>query len=246
VRGYSAGVTSGVAFAQWCQRWMQLGELTGAEDMNAGIQDVLALCEEPVPGRWWRGQDVRLRDPHRRYQRGNAGPGQKRRGEHALEYDVLAPDPVQAATDCLGSPLVDGVNAVPLARDEGGGRSGNVEADMLLLVGGGSSYRLLLIEAKVSGNAWFAVVENLRQLRLYRESPVAQKIFHVRRPGLDLEHPLPVSSVVLAPPSYYAARGRSAAALGPARELARRAGELWATDVQLAVWHTAERAIRPA
>ena len=57
-----------------------------------------------------------------------------RRGEYAVEYDVLDPLPDVTNPIWLEASLVDGVNAVPLAKDAGGGRSGNVEADMLLLV----------------------------------------------------------------------------------------------------------------
>src|SRR3712207_7489533 len=49
-------------------------------------------------------------------------------GEHALEHEILCPEPNRSETSCLGFPVVDGVNAVPLARDDAGGRAGNVEA----------------------------------------------------------------------------------------------------------------------
>jgi hypothetical protein len=58
---------------------------------------------------------------------------------------------------CLGALVVDGINAVPLVRDAAGGRSSNVEADMLLLLTGEDGLRQVLIEAKASSNnAWYA------------------------------------------------------------------------------------------
>lgn len=242
---YIAGM-SGHAFTQWSRGWMQLADFTSSHDACARIDSVLELCDQPVPGRWWRGPDERLRDPYRRYQRGDGMPGRQRTGEHALEYDVLIPEPAQVATDCMGARLVDGVNALPLARDEGGGRAGNVEADMLLLAGESKARRIYLVEAKVSGNAWHAVVENLRQFRLFRESPFSQKLFHVRHPGLSLDHPLPVTAIVLAPPAFYEAGGKARTALDPARELLRRVNDLWSTDAGLATWDTAARSITEA
>jgi hypothetical protein len=63
--------------------------------------------------------------------------GTEPRGEHAVEHAILALEPDSNVTTCLGERLLDGVNAVPLTKDAGGKRAGNVEADMLLLTSDG-------------------------------------------------------------------------------------------------------------
>jgi hypothetical protein len=204
---------------------------------------VLSLWKEPIPPGWLRGRDPRISDRHRRYCRGNSSPQAHRPAEHAIEYDVLTPSPTETPTHCLGARLIDGVNAVPLTRDAGGRRRANIEADMLLLLRAAEGHRLVLAEVKVgSNNAWYAVVENLRQLRLFKESVVTQRLFHIRRADLNLRHPLPVTSIVLAPPAFYTASGKRSAAVGPARELIRRARAA-EIDVLLTTWDSDRRTI---
>lgn len=235
-------------FKGWARRWMELARFSGRElpDAEGRIASVVALWHESIPPGWERERDPLLLDRRRRYRRGNDGVDGVRRGEHAIEYDLLNPSPAHVATNGLGARLVDGVNAVPLAKDIGGGRSGNVEADMLLLVRDENEYRLLLVEVKTrSNNAWFAVVENLRQLRLFSESPETQVLFHERCLELGLPQSLPVTAVVLAPHSFYTARGAKAESVAPVEKLLRRMRDAAGVDVQLATWESNERAIEP-
>src|SRR4051812_28896243 len=151
-------------FNDWTRRWMKEAQYQGPEvpEVEARIARVVALWEEPIPTGWERAQDARLLEPGRRYCRTHRGGQGVPRGEHAIEFEILDPSPMEASTSCLGAQLIDGVNALPLAKDQGGGRAGNVEADMLLLVRYGSEYKLLLVEVKwTSNNAWYAAVENL-------------------------------------------------------------------------------------
>ncbi len=148
-------------------------DYTSAEIPNLPerISNVITLWTAPVPGGWQRGPDSRLLDRTQRYLRGDAAtpkPG----SEHKLELEILAPDPAATVTTCFGARLIDGINAVPLARDAGGRRRGNVEADMLLLTADAAGHRTqLLVEAKTSSdNAWYAVIESLRQLKLFQLS----------------------------------------------------------------------------
>ena len=71
-------------------------------------------------------------------------------------------------------------------------------------------------------HAWFAAVENLRQLKLFKQSLETQLLFRRRCPELDLPERLPVTAVVLAPPSFYVANGRRAEAVAPAERLLGR------------------------
>jgi len=235
-------------FNAWARRWMELAKFSGKHlpDAEGRIASLAALWQEPIPGDgvWKRGRDERLLDPDRRYCRSNHLPESLRRGEHAIEYDVLDPSPADVTTITGGGRLVDGVNALPLTKDIlGGGRSGNVEADMLLLVRNDNAYRLLLVEVKTgSDNAWFAVVENLRQLRLFSESVETQQLFHQRCPELNLPQSLPVTAVVLAPESFYLAKGAKAASVAPAEKLLRRMHDEAGVEGQLATW---QRTIEP-
>jgi hypothetical protein len=232
--------TQASAFARWAHRWLELGRYTGRDvpDVDERSAAIEALWDEPVPGgEWKRGPDKRILDPAQRYCRTH-GAGNRPRGEHAIEHDVLRETPLA----CFGQPLVDGVNAVPLARDSGGGRSGNVEADMLLLVGEGDRRRQLLVEVKDNANdAWFALVENLRQLRLFADSEHAQAILRSRRPELGLADDLPLEGVVLAPLAFFTGRGRKAAAVEPALELARRLQPK--ARIHLATWDPDARVV---
>jgi hypothetical protein len=214
--------TGQLDFTAWAKRWIDLARFNGSTvpDEEARIEALIKLWRAEIPAGWKRSQDVRLVERTRRYCRRNAGPHDLRRGEHIIEYDLLLSDSV--VPTCLGALLVDDVNAVPLARDVGGARNGNVEADLLLLVKNESKYRLLLVEVKVgSNNAWYATVENLRQLKLISNSTEAQRLFHTRCPELKLPHPLPVTGVVLAPESFFNAQGVKAATVAPAEKTSR-------------------------
>lgn len=208
------------------------------------ISAVVALWHAPIPPGWQRGQDSRLLDRERRYVRGNSRECSLRRGEHGIEYEVLSPSPEEVPTTCLGARLIDGVNAVPLARDVGGRRTGNVEADMMLLVRDERAYRLQLVEVKSrSNNAWFAAVENLRQLRLLSDSPETRLLFHTRYPELDLPQALPVTALVLAPLEFYVAAGQKAESVAPAKKLLETMCAEAKVDARLAIWNPDKRTI---
>src|SRR5436853_253970 len=113
-------------FTGWARRWTCLAAFEGTQVPEGRIEGVLDLWREPIPGTWKRDRDPRLLNPEKRYCRTHTGGEAVPRGEHATEHEILAPAPQTTPTVCLGARLIDGVNAVPLARDSGGGRSGNV------------------------------------------------------------------------------------------------------------------------
>jgi hypothetical protein len=156
-------------------------------------------------------------------------------GEHAIEHDILCRNLEQIS--CFGFKLVDGVNALPLVRDAGGGRSANVEADLFLLAKSGENYRLFLCEVKDKSNdAWYAAVECLRQLRLLISSPESLRIFAQRLPAFSLPANVPVTALVLAPIHFYSARGKKASAVKPALDLFKRFNAEFPLDLRFAVW----------
>jgi hypothetical protein len=236
-------------FGAWARRWIDLASYPGTRllDEEARIAELDELWQLPIPSGWERPRvnDVIPLDRAIRCRRSHRGGDLGRRDEHTLEDEVLDPSPDTVATTCFGLRLVDGVNAVPLATDSAGGRAGNVEADMVLLVGRDREVRLLLIEVKVvSNNAWYAAVENLRQLKLFLHSASPRDVFHHRLPELSLPDDLHTTAVVLAPRDFYTAAGAKSAAVGPAtRLLQRMSGVHDEADAVLATWDPASRAI---
>jgi hypothetical protein len=233
-------VADGGSFTSWAAEWLELARYGGPQLSNPTprIEELVKLWSEPVPEPWRRPIDPQLLGG--RYRRRDIVAPHP--GEHQLEYEVLS-DP--GCTKILGGTLIDGVNAVPLARDPGGGRQGNVEADLCLLVAGAPpAHRLILCEVKVdSGNAWYAAVELVRQMKLLALSSVAQNLFHDRKAIGSSIQPSP-AGLVLAPSAFYEATGQKANAVPHARRLLRRLREAHCVDADLAVWNRDTREIR--
>jgi hypothetical protein len=234
-------------FNAWSSKWMELAAIVdwNGPDESLAIKRVIAHWHAAPPGDTWkRGRDERLHELEARYQRGNKAPESVRRGEHVVEYELLESSRPIEETKILGADLVDGINAIPLTKDVGGGREGNVEADMLLLVRDGVDYRLHLVEVKTrSNNSWYAAVENLRQLRLFKASSEAQHVFRSRA-GLDSSVELPVGAMVLAREEFYSSRGRRENSVVPAQRLfARISAEVDDVEAGLAVWSFEKRTV---
>jgi hypothetical protein len=220
-------------FAVWADRWMTIAKHTGPSiDAIAGqVERLVQLWKEPIPGRWERGEDSQLMGT--RYRRGNRN--KTRKGEHAIEYEILCRQ--FGSATCDGYKLLDGVNALPLVHDSGGGRRANVEADMFLLGEHEGTHRLFLCEVKADSNtAWYAAVENLRQLRLLTSCEKSLGLFACRNPSLDLASNIPVTALVVAPPLFYSSRGQKANAVAPALNLLARFSAEFGVDARLAVW----------
>jgi hypothetical protein len=235
-------------FCEWTRAWLDLAEYQGrlVPDPEGRIAKLVELWHAPVPPGWKRMQDARLVDPGRRYGRNHTGGAAIPRGEHAIEYEILNPSPSDTVTICLGARLIDGVNAVPLAKDIGGGRTGNVEADMVLLVRTAQEWRLLLVELKAtSNNAWYAAVENLRQMRLFLDSTHSRRLFHTRHPRAGVPEALPTTAIVLAPRAFYTAPGAKTAAVAPAERLLERFRKEIGIDAQLTTWDPVHRVVAP-
>jgi hypothetical protein len=175
---------------------MDLVSYTGAKlpAHEGRIEQVIALWKERVPDGWKReaGRDERLLTG-KRFTRDFPKGEPKRIWQ--IEAAVLA-DGVPPI-EFIGEPIIDGVNAAPLVKARSG--RGRVEADLLLLIGDGDRRRLAVVEVKVDANhAWYAAVENLRQVKLVLETPV-RALLAQRRPDLALAAALPAAAVVLAP-----------------------------------------------
>lgn len=237
-------------FKHWGRRWIALAKYSGDRlaDPAGRTAAVLSLWREAIPPGWERDDDGSLLDPAVRYRRTHDGrpDGQPVR-EALIEQQILAPDPADTVTNCLGGRLIDGINALSLQKNRyRGGRSGNVEADMLLLVHDDHGYRALVVEVKhEDGTPWYAAVENLRELRLYSMSASAQRVVRSRRPDLNLPDLLPATAVVLAPAAYYTARGKKANSVAPTRALLARMRDAEGVSGVLATWDPDRRVIEP-
>jgi len=220
-------------FVERASRWMLLANYDGPRvpDVPMRIEQLVRQWQEPIPGSWQRGVDMQLHG--KRYRRSDIEAPNP--GEHTIEHEILCRHFEQVS--CFGNSVLDGVNALPLVRDARGGRAANVEADMLLLTKGGEDHRLFLCEVKAeSNNAWYAAVENLRQLRLLMSSPESRGVFFHRCPTFSLPADIPVTALVLAPYLFYSSRGKKANSVEPALKLLARFTSEFNVDVRLAVW----------
>jgi hypothetical protein len=227
-------------FDMWGRRWLDLARFTGGHLAEPGqrIKEILEHWDAPIPGAWERPIDDQLLEA--RYRRGDIDS--PRAGEHSIEHEILRQI---EAIRCLDGTLVDGINAMPLTRDETGGRRGNVEGDLFLLMAKDGDYRLVMCEVKhSSNNCWYAAVESLRQLRLLHWSVAARRLFHSRNPGLSLPIEIPIIRLVLAPEEYYTQSGQKANVLPATIGLLREFRDKTGMEAHLAVWDARKKEIR--
>jgi hypothetical protein len=175
------------------------------------------------------GADARLLSGQR-YTRGDLNG--IRSGEHEIEYEILIT--YFDKTTCLGQPLLDGVNAYPLVKDSSGGRNDNVEADLVLLVGPADSASVLVGDVKkTDGNPWAALVQNLRQLRLFTANTACASLFNQREVKANV---VQMRGGVIAPETFYSSRGQKANAVRHARTLSDAMLRVHNVKSDLLVW----------
>jgi hypothetical protein len=222
------------SFRAWASRWMALASFTGkfVPDAESRIDELVDLWNGPVPGIWERSLETlppRLRLGRPPYSRGNAAG--TRRGEHELEHEILSQ--ISTGLTMFGFSVTDGVNAFPLVRDSGGGRDADVEADLVLLRRSDVASCGWICEVKSrADNAWFAVVENLRQLKLVRESAWVTEFCETRVGQLTS----PLTGVVITLEAYYTSDGQKAGCIHTVRCLMSRLAANGLPLVQLATW----------
>jgi hypothetical protein len=171
----------------------------------------------------------RLLSAHR-YTRGNLHG--VRLGEHEIEYEILVTHFDRAT--CLGRPLLDGVNAYPVAKDYSGGRNDNVEPDLVLLAGPADSALIVVSDVKKTDqNPWAAFVQNLRQLRLFTANPACASIFNQRGVKANV---VQTCGAVIAPKAYYSSPGQKANSLPYARQLSESILRAHKVKTEFLVW----------
>jgi hypothetical protein len=179
-------------FTIWRKKWDSLGQFRGREleDPDKCISEILSLWQIEPPGPWMRSaEDLPKRfAPDKRYVRGNGKS--KRRGEHCIEHEILETD--FATVTYNGRHLVDGVNAFPLVKSEAGHRNDDIEPDLVILVGPTNSASILVLDVKkTDGNAWSALVQNLRQFRLFLLNPAYTSFFDQRKNEVNVSKKVP-------------------------------------------------------
>jgi hypothetical protein len=235
-------IASRAEFAKWRSRWFDQAKYQGRNvpEVDSRIETLLDLWRVPVPGNWQRRIDSQLLG--QRYRRGDVGAPHN--GEHRIEHEILT-DPITNVR-CMGGVVVDGINAMPLVYDATGGRSANVEADVLLLLRDGRSHRLALLEVKYDAdNPWYAAVENLLQVKLLSANREQRRLFHARRHVALLDEDLQVVGLVVAPLEYYRSPGQKSLAVQPAQRLHDRFRREHGVDLHLATWDAVARSVAP-
>jgi hypothetical protein len=237
----AASLNVNLSFAAWCKQWELLGMFQGPilPQPEKRIQLLIELWQQEIPGRWQRGIDPQLLGG--RYRRGDLHHPHP--GEHTLEHQILVER--FGKVSLLGGTLIDGVNAFPLACDfAGGGRNGNVEADMLQAAQTADGIRLALCEVKADANdPWYAAVESLRQMRLYISNPVGRAVMQQRGAFPLGAGKTPITALVVAPVDYYRARGKKGNAVTMAKQLLNEMCKRFSIDIRLAVWDIVSNSI---
>jgi len=117
--------------------------------------------------------------------------------------------------------------------DRGGGRADNVEADLVLFYRTNAGVYGVIGEVKHdANNVWYAVVQNLLQVKLARESAGFAEFCQGRTRGLAK----PVTGAIVAPRSFYTRAGRKRLTVDPARLLINTLADADDTPVRLAIW----------
>ena len=213
---------------QWLRAWKELMTYTGSRVPNPEkrIKEMIALWQKEIPGKWQREDLPRNLIGYRRKPDGN-----KPTPEHELEKELFAAAR-KGALKMDGYEYVDLVTcAFPLARWR------TVEADLIAIAGRKGATEVLLIEAKdKANNAWYAVGENLIQLKLFQGNPLVNLAYlKESRPTLSESSP-PTTGLVIAPPDFFGQSGKKANSKQPAFDLLTEFGQQLGVTVLLGVW----------
>jgi hypothetical protein len=230
----AAAIQAKTEFTRWREKWDALGRFDGPvlKDPDKRISEILALWQVEIPGAWKRSvKDLPTRlASEQRYVRGNGES--KCRGEHRIEYEILV-DHFDTAT-YNGRILLDGVNAFPLVKSESGRRNDNIEPDLVILVGPENAASILVLDVKkTDGNAWSALVQNLRQFRLFLLNPACASFFDQRKNEVNV---VQKSAGVIAPTEFYTSKHKKKSSVPHARRLIDAMRKTHNIYAELLVW----------
>lgn len=218
---------------QWNEAWAELMNFDGDEIPNPRprIGMLLNLWAEVVPPEALRiGLKIRpeLLNPSIRYNRGNND--RSKRAEHIIENQILTID------NLLNNEIIDGLNALALGRGQiGDGSRNKVEADLALV----TSRNIIIGEVKVkANNPWYALIENLKQLKLAIEQrSMIVNLFKERgHCAPEIFNNIPIISAVIAPKNYYNSPGQKANSLPWTKKLSEKLLQQYNVKAELLVW----------
>ena len=235
-------------FSSWRDKWQALAEFEGdsVPDVLERTQSIVRLLSGTSH---WHRKDMppRLLSVCPWYSRGDRN--KKRTGEHEIEFKLFAIQKTNKI-QCVKRDFFVLANAYPLAH----GR--RVEADVVAVACGVAGIEIYVVEAKHNAdNPWYALVENLRQVKLFQDNlkwnwEFLKKTFSefLLMKGVSksfLETTPPVRGMVLAPPVYYTKRGQKSNAVQPAQELVNRVASELNVQVLLTKWQEGQTIIEP-
>lgn len=220
---------------KWHESWKELMWYKGRELQNSDekISKVIQHWAQPIPEEALvESLSIRKRllDNNLRYTRGYGASAN--RGEYALERQILLESHPYGQTK-----LIDGINGVNLGRGIVGQRRKHaVEADLLLVEHHKQGMRLIVGEVKKSDqNAWYAVIENLRELKLvYAQENRIKKIFESR--GLHFDEKFIITGAVIAPYEFYIQKHKKANATKLAKKLIEEMSLHHQIVIELLIW----------
>lgn len=242
-------------FQEWRRHWCDQARFTSptVPDVDERIKTIIRLWGEEVPGSWHREMDdlrcLRkgiLCEPDQVYTRGDKTEKNKK-PEHQIEWDVIQAKP-RLCTSPAAKHFEIVVNAFPLVKNRDGGQEGKVEIDLLGLLTmealGKPRYFPVVLEAKATANnPWYATVENLLQLKLFRSNAVngrflEAKLSHRQSEFPELEENAYAKSIgmVLAKPEYFASKGQKANSVNPTclllKEVRKNGARIWLANLE--------------
>jgi hypothetical protein len=205
-------------YREWSARWAKERRYRGArisdEDLPLRIKSIISLWSGDMPSHWEREDWTFLQKE--KFRRGDEESPQL---EHKLEKElfILAKWKVRGGTPPMY--LYPKLNELSF----GSLRLGQRKIDVLAIldIGGRSTPLAIEVKSESTNNCWFAVVENLQQLRLLHSYPQSRLALS---PWLKPFEPLPLSQswgMVLAPPTFFDAKGQKQNSFRQAKELIR-------------------------
>jgi hypothetical protein len=205
-----------LSYREWSAQWALGRQYTGVriseKTLPARIASVINLWNMGMPLAWERGNWTFLRQ--RGFRRGDERHPQP---EHGLEKKLFGLSVWEVRGGALPMHLRPELNEISFGNQGAGQRKIDVLA--LLEVGDKTTPLAIEMKGKSTNNCWFAVVENLQQLRLLRSYPPSLLALN---PWLKPFEQLPLSQsrgMVLAPPAFFDTKGQKQNSFRQAKEL---------------------------
>jgi hypothetical protein len=223
-----------LSYHDWSAEWARGRRYTGTQisdkALPSHITSVINLWNMEMPVAWERKNWTFLR------QRGfRRGDHQNPQPEHKLEKKLFDLSVWEVKGGTLPMHLYPELNEISFGNRGDGQRKIDVLA--LLRVGDKTIPLAIEMKGKSTNNCWFAVVENLQQLRLLRSYPLSHLALN---PWLKPFQQPPLGhswGMVLAPSPFFAAKGQKTNSFRQSKELIRRIRKGLGINILLATFN---------